>query len=327
MKQRQAYLYAMMAVLFWSTVASAFKIALRYVDFLHLLLYASLTSTMFLFVILLLQGKLGLLWRYSRREYLSSVLLGFLNPFLYYVVLFKAYSLLPAQEAQPLNYTWPIALVLLSIFFLKQKVMLRDIMGILVSFAGVAVIGTRGDLTALRFSNPLGVSLALGSSFIWALFWIYNARDRRDDIAKLFLNFLFGFPFVLLASTTFSEIKISGSPGFSGVSGLLGGIYVGFFEMGVTFVVWLRALQLSSSTAKIGSLVFLAPFISQIFIALVVGERILPSTVIGLILIASGIVLQQSGGKSASGAGPTDAGEEWTGARVTRDLAKAAFEE
>ena len=33
---------------------------------------------------------------------------GFLNPFLYYIILFKAYSLLPAQEALSLNYTWPL---------------------------------------------------------------------------------------------------------------------------------------------------------------------------------------------------------------------------
>ena len=34
--------------------------------------------------------------------------MGLFNPFLYYLVLFKAYDLLEAQEAGTLNYIWPI---------------------------------------------------------------------------------------------------------------------------------------------------------------------------------------------------------------------------
>ena len=111
-KQKQAYTYAVTAVLFWSTMASAFKVSLRHLDFLDLLFFSSIASVLILFLILLIQNKLSLLKGYSGKDYLRSVMLGFLNPFLYYVVLFKAYSLLPAQEAQPLNYTWSIVLVL-----------------------------------------------------------------------------------------------------------------------------------------------------------------------------------------------------------------------
>ena len=116
-KQKQAYTYAIITVLFWATVASAFKISLRYLDFIHLLFYASIASIVVLFIILLIQNKLKLLKTYSKKDYLHSALLGFLNPFFYYIVLFKAYSLLKAQEAQPLNQTWVIMISLLSIIF------------------------------------------------------------------------------------------------------------------------------------------------------------------------------------------------------------------
>ncbi len=286
-KERQAYAYALMAVLLWSTIASAFKISLRYLDFLQLLFFASLASIVVLFLILLIQNKLSLLKRYSKEEYIHSALLGFLNPFLYYVVLLKAYSLLPAQEAQPLNYTWPIALVLLSIPLFKQKIKFKSIVAIVISFIGVVIIGTRGDLTALKFSNPLGVLLAVGSSVIWALFWIYNTKDKRDDVAKLFLNFLFGFIFVLIATLYFSKVE------FPQANGILGAVYVGLFEMGITFVIWLKALKFSKTTVGISNLVFLSPFISLIFIYFIVGEKILFSTIIGLIFIVTGIIIQQ----------------------------------
>jgi drug/metabolite transporter (DMT)-like permease len=168
--QKQAYTYALTAVLLWSTVASAFKITLGYLDFLQLLFYASIVSIFVFFAVLLIQNKLFLLKTYSRTDYLHSALLGFLNPFLYYVVLLKAYSLLPAQEAQALNYTWGIAIALLSIPLLKQKIKFTSILALIVSFIGVVIIGTRGDITSLKFSDPFAVSLAVGSSGIWALF-------------------------------------------------------------------------------------------------------------------------------------------------------------
>jgi drug/metabolite transporter (DMT)-like permease len=291
-KQKQAYLYAITAVLFWSTMASAFKVSLRYLDFLHLLFFSSIASVAILFLILLIQNKLSLFKGYSGKDYLCSVMLGFLNPFLYYVVLFKAYSLLPAQEAQPLNYTWSIVLVLLSIPILGQRIGFKSILAILISYLGVLVISTRGDLFGLTLSNPTGVVLALGSSVIWALFWIYNVKDKRDDVAKLFLNSLFGFAFISITLLIFSKTPIFD------IRGLTGATYVGLFEMGVTFVLWLRALRLSRTTAQVSNLIYLSPFVSLVLIHLIVGETIMLSTITGLVFIVAGIILQQRWSKT-----------------------------
>ena len=103
--QTKAYAFGLATVLLWSTVASAFKLTLRYVDHIQLLFYSSLFSTLVLGMILVWQKKLALALSGSRKEYTRSILLGALNPAIYYLVLFKAYDLLPAQEAQPLNYT------------------------------------------------------------------------------------------------------------------------------------------------------------------------------------------------------------------------------
>ncbi|MFC1551855.1 DMT family transporter [Candidatus Latescibacterota bacterium] len=286
-KQNQAYVYAALAVLFWSTVASAFKISLRYLTSLDLVLYSSLVSSTFLFIVLSAGNKLKLLLTYSLREYVHSALLGFLNPFLYYVVLFKAYSLLPAQTAQPLNWTWPLMLVILSAPMLKQKIDVKNITAIIISFAGVLIISTRGNILNLSFSNRTGVFLALGSSVIWALFWIFNIKDRRDETAKLFLNFSFGFVYTLIAIISFSTVE------FPNIRGFAGAAYVGLFEMGMAFVVWMKALNMTKTTALVGNLIYMAPFLSLIVIYLVLGEKIHFSTIIGLIFIISGILFQQ----------------------------------
>lgn len=285
--QTKAYWYAGFAIFFWSTVASAFKISLRYLDFLQLLLFASITSLVVLFFIILFQNNLKLLFSVTIKDLGKSMLLGFLNPYLYYIILFKAYSLLPAQVAQPLNMVWPIVLVFLSIPLLKHKVSKRSILALLISFIGVYFISSQGNLLQLGRSNPLGVALAVGSSLIWSLFWIFNVKDKRQDEVKLFLNFFFAVIFIFLTNLLLKNIVIPD------VKGILSSVYVGLFEMGITFVVWLKALKYTKSADRISNLVFLAPFFSLIFIHTFVGETIYYTTIVGLILIVGGIFFQK----------------------------------
>lgn len=285
--QNKAYIYAGLTILFWGTSASAFKIGLEYLDCFQLLFIATLTTVVFLFVVLLYQKKLSLITQLSIKDYSQSMLLGFLNPFLYYTVLFIAYSLLPAQVAQPLNFVWPITLVLLSVPILKQKLKLKSMSALLLSFIGVILISSEGDIMNMKFSNPLGVSLALGSSVVWALFWLYNVKDSKDEILSLFLNFTFALLFVTITTVVFSDIKTLN------LEGLLAGIYIGLFEMGITFVIWLKALKLAGRTDKISNLIYLTPFCSLIFISIFLNEKIFLTTLFGLILIVSGIVIQQ----------------------------------
>lgn len=293
-KQKKAYLYAAVAVLFWSTIAAAFKISLPYysdvldLHILHLLFYSSLVSTIALFLHLLFLKKLNLLKAFSKTDYLRSAMLGFLNPFLYYFVLLNAYSILSAQEAMTINWLWPMALVLLSIPLLRQKIKLKSILTTAISFFGVYIIATRGNILGFKFTNPVGVLLALGSTLIWALFWIYNAKDKHDEAVRLFLNFIFGSIFIFLSILLWAKkIEI---PDFKGI---LGAVYIGLFEMGITFLLWLKALKLSKTTAHVANLVYLAPFFSLVLISFVVGEKILLSTITGLIFIVGGIILQK----------------------------------
>lgn len=299
-KQARAYAYGLTTVLLWSTVASAFKLTLAYLDYAQLLLYAAVASLFVLGTVLGTTGRFGLVFRCSRKQYAQSVALALLNPFVYYLVLFKAYDLLPAQVAQPLNYTWALTLALFSIPLLKQKIDHRELVAGVVCYSGVVVISTRGGVSGAGAFNPLGVALALGSTVIWALYWIQHTRDERDPEVGLFLNFLFGLPFVFVYCVLFS------SPIVTEVRGLLGAAYVGVVEMGLAFVFWLRALKLSVNTARVGNLIFLSPFLSLVFIRLTVGETILASTLVGLVLIVAGLLYQQLGarGRGDEGGAP-----------------------
>ncbi len=283
----QAYFFALLAVLCWSTIGSATKLTLGYVSYIQLLLYASFTAVIVLFLMVLFMQKLPLLKEIKRKDILRSALYGFLNPFAYYMVLFKAYDILSAQEAVVLNYTWPIALVLLSIPMLHQRIGLKSIGALFVSFFGIIIVVTDGDLNSFGTSDPLGVTLALGSSIIWGLYWIFNIKDKREEITKLLVNFIFGFFYILIIATISGELQSISREGFYGVS------YIGTIEMGIAFALWLTALKLAPTTAKVSNLIYISPFLSLIFVSIFVGEKIMLSSWIGLVFIVIGIFLQQ----------------------------------
>jgi drug/metabolite transporter (DMT)-like permease len=286
-RTRQSYIYAGLAIFFWSTVPTAFKISLRELDILTMLTIAVLASTAVLAVVVLTQRKTDLIFRASGRELLTSAALGLINPFIYYLILLRAYQLLPAQVAQPLNMIWPIILVFLSVPILKQKIEPKSFIALFISFAGVYIISSQGHPFSTVRSDIKGVLLATGSSVFWAFYFILNVRDKRDEAVKLLLNFIFGSIYLIAAMIITG--RLHNLPSFTG---LAASIYIGIFEMGITFLFWLKALQMAETTDKVSNLVYLAPFISLIFVHFILHEPVYYTTPAGLLLIISGILIQ-----------------------------------
>ncbi|MGI6638990.1 MAG: DMT family transporter [Desulfobulbus sp.] len=286
-QQYSAYLFTGLTILFWGGAASAFKLALAWITPFTLLAYSCLISFLFLFALLAVQGKLGAIARLPAKEMRHALLLGLLNPFLYYIVLFKAYSLLPGQIAMSLNYGWPLVLTLLSVPILGQHLSRSQLAAVTVSFFGAIIIATKGELTSFGGLNGLGLILAAASTLIWAVFWLVNARSNQDPVAQLFLGFGAALVCIILAVPLFGGIEL---PPLQAVPSL---IYVGLFEMGLTFVLWLSALKRAKSAASIGNLIYCTPFLSLIFLRLIVGEAIHSATFIGLVLIVASLLFQE----------------------------------
>lgn len=295
-RTKQSYLYAGLAILFWSTVPTAFKICLSELDILPMLTIASVTSAFALFIIVLSTGKYHLLKTTTYKDLLNSAILGLINPFLYYIILLKAYQLLPAQVAQPLNMIWPIIIVFLSVPVLGQKIEKKSFIALFISFIGVYIISSQGKLLQNGHADIKGVILATGSSIFWAFYFILSMKDKRDEAIKLLLNFFFGSFYLILAIIITGNWHIDSglNSGYAihNVSAIIPAVYIGLFEMGITFFFWLKALQLASTTAKVSNLVYLAPFISLFFVHFILHEPVYYTTPVGLIFIISGIFVQ-----------------------------------
>ncbi|WP_386078896.1 DMT family transporter [Vreelandella sp. F11] len=284
-QDRQAILFGLGAVALWSTVATAFKVALAWMTPLELMWLAALVSWALMGALVIKQGNIATA---LRNGWKTAAWAGLMNPVAYYLVLFAAYDRLPGQEAMALNYTWALAMAFLAVPLLGQRLTRMDIAAGLVAYAGVWVIATRGAVFNVSFADPLGVVLALASTLLWALYWLLNARDRRPPLVGQWQNFSVGLPVLSLLLLLGPGYQWHGWPAFGA------GVYVGLFEMGVAFILWQLAVHKVSRTAKVSNLIFLSPPVSLLLLFLVVGEPILPSTLIGLVLILLGLGLQQT---------------------------------
>ena len=284
--QFRAVQFAIVAVLLWSTVATAFKISLAGMTPIQLLSIASISSFIVLLCVVIFTGRIVTFKITLRKKWKSFVFFSLLNPVAYYLVLFSAYDRLPASQAQSLNYTWAIALTVLSAVFLGQTIRRRDWVACFLGYFGVFIIATSGNIFNLEFEDSLGVGLALLSTFLWATYWILNTKMKTDPIVSVCLCFFFGSLWLLPGAFYFG--------GFSGItqSALFGAIYVGLFEMGITFVFWLMAMRYATNTSLISNLIFVSPFISLLLLHFVIGEEIFASTIIGLAVIILGLLVQ-----------------------------------
>jgi len=277
--------YALTAVAAWSTVATGFKLGLQVLAPLQLLFLGTAISAM-LFAALATAGGH---WQPSRRTVLHGAAFGLLNPFLYYLVLFEAYDRLPAQIAQPLNYTWAITLAVMAVPILGQPLTRRTVAGILIGYAGVLVLLSGGRWDRWPALDWLGVVLALASTVLWAGYWLANARSPLPPVTLMTWSFLLATPLVGAACHL--------GPGWPELTWkTLGyGAWVGLIEMGFTFLFWQQAMRLTAHAARIGQLVFLSPFLSLVMIDTVLGEQVRVASAAGLGVIVLGLWVSRRG--------------------------------
>lgn len=298
-ENNKSILLAIVAVLSWSTVATAFKKSLENLSPYGMLLIASITSLLIFIVAITVQRKWGQISSLSKRTWGYFALLGLLNPVAYYLVLFKSYDLLPAQVAQPVNYFWPILLLILLAIFTKQAIPVKKYIGMFISLGGLILISAGGQQSDSMEIPAFGLVLGLMSALLWASYWMVNNKNKNkaDATTACFMSFLFGSIYLTLGAPLIGieRLLAKATTDFTPdpLNGILSGMYVGAFEMGIPFICFGLAMRKTNNPALINQLCYLSPFLSLFFVSTILGETIVPSTYIGLTLIVLGIVFNE----------------------------------
>lgn len=268
-------------MLLWSTVATGFKLGLQHLQPQQLLLAGTMFSlALFTLVIPRVHSNIT-----SKSQVFSAALFGLLNPLLYYLVLFEAYSRLPAHIAQPLNYMWAITLAILAVPILKQRLNLKTSLGIVIGYIGVVVLVTKGQMVDFEHFDAMGILLALASTLIWAVYWLYSVKQTMHSFWFLWIGFMSAAPLMIIYC-----LFTSGLPELN-THTLIYGMWIGLIEMGFAFLLWHFAVSNTTNVARLSQLIFISPFISLLLIHFILNEAIHESAILGLILIVIGLYI------------------------------------
>lgn len=282
-KSWAGYSFALVAAALWGSTAVVTKVLLGHLGNLEVLMCSSLVAAVTLFVICWQQNKLPILRSYKGRDVLTLAMLGFIGVFAYRFLLQASISVMPAQSAFILNYSWPVMVILFAIPILGEKLTAAKLFAVVVSFTGVAVIATGGHFSNLQV-NITGVVFALSGAAIYGLFSVIGKKTDYDRFVSTFIYYAFTFVFASVA------LAFSNLPALS-YGQQVGLIWLGIGPGALGFVAFSLALK-RGNTAAMSNTVLITPFLSLVYVAIFLHESISQASILGLLMIVAGILVQ-----------------------------------
>ena len=281
-----AYSYLILTILLWSATPAVAKLALGELNNFQLLFYTSIVGAISLFLVNLFTGKLNLLLRYTKKDYLKMFGMGTVGIFLYYILLYGSFAWASAGQANVVNYLWPIFIVIFSIPILKEKFNRYTVIAIAISFAGALIAFTKGNLSAFGNQYAFGYLLAGMGAVCYGLFSVLGKKFEYDKFSSMFVYYLSAAILIIPTTTAVSGVVLPKS--WTAIAAI---IALGGVINSIAFVFWFKALKIGN-THKTANVIYVVPFLAMVWTYMLNSEAFSIASIIGLALIITGIVIQ-----------------------------------
>jgi len=282
---KKNYMYALSTVCIWSTSATLGKSLLLSIPKFQVMSVSSIFAVIFLLIMSVNDGSVRQIKNYKLKDYLRMIVLGFLGVFIYYSLYYYGLSQLTSQEACIINYLWPMMLVVFSILILREKLTLKKILAMAMSFSGVIVMTTGGSDIA-NGNRMFGILCCVAAAACYGLYSVLNKKWNMNPNITMFVMWLT----TMVSSFVMGQLTEKWEP-IQGVQ-WIGILWFGAVINGVGYLFWARALEGVRDSSVIANLAYLIPFLSIVVSAVFLQESIHVSSMLALVLIISGILLQ-----------------------------------
>ncbi len=283
-----AYIELTFAAVAWGVSFIATKIAVQQVNPAVVVFLRFAIGAVIMLAILLARRQLTLP---TLKEGLYYALLGFIG--ISFHQWLQSTGLVTAQASTTswIVSTSPVFIALLGWFFLKEKLGLNTIFGIMLASLGVLLVVSKGSLSSLISGNfgTTGDLLVLISAPNWAIFSVLS-RSALKDKPALFVLF-----YVILFGWLFTSIPFVATHGWLEIAHLntTGWLAVAFLGIGCTalaYIFWYDGLQ-AIPASRAGVFLYIEPLISLVVAAVLLGEAITLAALLGGGLILAGVWL------------------------------------
>ena len=282
---KKNYIYAVVTVLIWSTMAAVVKKMLYDIPSLEALSVSSFLAFLFLLLMNLKTGAIREMKRYSVKDYAVMGGLGFIGLFLYSALYYYGLAQLTSQEACILNYLWPIMLVVFSCIILKEKFTFTKGAAMLCSFAGIVILSLGGGGSSGGNAAAGMISCVIAAA-CYGLFSVLNKKAAyNQNISMMVVWLAAAVCSMVLGLVTETWVPIRGTQ-------WLGMLWLGVVVDAVAYLLWALALNGAENSAKIANLAYLTPFLSLVVSAVFLDEKITLRALTALVFIIGGILVQ-----------------------------------
>ncbi|MBX9966073.1 DMT family transporter [Priestia aryabhattai] len=281
-----ASLYAIMSISFWGISFVSTKAVLDKLDPYTLLVLRFGIGALFLLVLLVLKRyPLNIPLKYIPH----LIVLGILGVFIHQVIQATALLTINASAAGWIISFSPVFTVILSVFFLHEKMTLLKASGIIVAIIGVLLVTTSSNQHSLQLPVNIGYLLMILSTLNWA---IYSVLLKKLDIQLPSLVVTFYMCLIGFTLTTPFLVRNKGweiMPFLTSVewAHLL---FLGVFVSGVAYWYWAKALEVLEAS-QVSMFLYLEPVATLITAVLLLREKIIPVSILGGVIIIVGVIV------------------------------------
>ena len=275
------YAAAGCTVLFWSSSFPMVRYVFNYYSPESLMLFRFLVASAVLSAYCLI-NKVPLP---SARDLPQFAAAGFLGLFLYMWAFNTGTSLVLSGVSSFIIASSPIFTLLLSIIFLKEKANLFIWAGVIISMAGIIIIGM-SQITGMQFN--IGVIILLSAAVFTSIYSIIQKYIMRKYtvMQATAYSVIFGTFFMLIflpgLSRDFNVAYIHAN---------LMAVYLGVFPAALAYFTWGYALSKAEKTVYVTSFLYLVPFSASVIAFFWLGEQIPSAALIGGVVVITGMVL------------------------------------
>ena len=281
-----ASLYALMSISFWGISFVSTKAVLDKLDPYTLLVLRFGIGALFLLVLLVLKRyPLNIPLKYIPH----LIVLGILGVFVHQVIQATALLTINASAAGWIISFSPVFTVILSVFFLHEKMTVLKASGMIVAIIGVLLVTTATNQQSFQPSINVGYLLMILSTLNWAIYSVLLKRlhIQLPSLVVTFYMCLIGFtlttPF-LVRNKGWEMIPFLTSVEWAHL------LFLGVFVSGVAYWYWAKALEVLEAS-QVSVFLYLEPVATLITAILLLQEKIIPVSILGGIIIIMGVIL------------------------------------
>ena len=286
---KKSYFYAAGAIGMWSTMPTISKLLLGEMDGYKVLYISTLFAAIAMFVINLCSKKWQIMKSYRFIDYLKMAAIGLPGVFLYYAFYYAGAARMYASQAFIVNYLWPIMSIVFACMILKEKMTVRKVIALVLSFLGVFTVAGK-DLIYFNADTVLGMVFCFGAAVCYGLYTAVNKKSNYDKQVSMTVAM------VAACLPSMVIVLLRGGNLWIAPSQIPGMVWNGVVTMALANLFWALALS-KGNTAKISNLAYITPFLSMVWTFFILKEEIKPVFLLGLSMIVVGIFIQLKDGK------------------------------